>query len=257
MVHADPVLPAVEKVICVPEFRPRETRHRWHEIVVPVAGTYSLAVSEHGPMQCTPERVLVIPAGTEHRPDLRPGRALTFYCFRWWPEPDEPGYAFAQRADPGGRILYCCSWIWQLCNGFAPTAPRPEPAEQTIAHLAALIVGLLHADGRQAVDPRVARVIEHMTVNLSEQNRIGDLARLVGLSRDGLIRLFRRELGATPGQWLQGMRVERAVALLSGTTHPLAAIASQVGIGSGSHLSNLIKQATGRRPSQYRRGPEL
>lgn len=212
------------------------------------------AESEHGPVQCPPERVLVIPAGTEHRPDLRPGQALTVYCFRWWPEPDDSGYTFAPRPDPGGRMLYCCSWIWQLGNGFAPTAPRPERIERTIGHLAALVVELLHADGHQDMDPRVARVIEHLTVNLSEQNRIGDLARLVGLSRDGLIRLFRRELEATPGQWLQRMRVERAVALLSGTTHPLAAIARQVGIGSGSHLSNLIKQATGRRPSLYRRG---
>jgi hypothetical protein len=61
-----------------------------------------------------------------------------------------------------------------------------------------------------------------------------------------------RETGETPGQYLQKLRVQRALSLLTTTADPLKTIAQAVGFASPTHLAGLIRRATGRRPGSFR-----
>jgi iron complex transport system substrate-binding protein len=94
--------------------------------------------------------------------------------------------------------------------------------------------------------------MEHMQENLSEQNRIDQLARMIGVSDDWLILRFKERTGLTPYQYLQRLRLDKAAAMLTSTDLSLSVIAEAVGYASGSHLSNLLKRKTGRRPEDYR-----
>ncbi len=79
------------------------------------------------------------------------------------------------------------------------------------------------------------------------------LAAAGGVSPNHLIRLFRRELGATPQQVLRHLRLERAADLLIRLDDPIAAIAERCGFASQFHFARRFKQVYGRSPSHFRR----
>lgn len=86
-----------------------------------------------------------------------------------------------------------------------------------------------------------------------------DLVRLAGaaaVSPFHLHRLFRAEVGLTPGRYLTRVRLDHAAALLLDTDRPVTRIAFDAGFGSLGHFHATFRGAFGRTPGTYRRlGP--
>ena len=60
-------------------------------------------------------------------------------------------------------------------------------------------------------DPEAAlRAKEFLERHLRERVDLGDVAQAAGVSRDHVIRLFRRTWGMTPFQYLRRLRLQRA-----------------------------------------------
>ncbi|MER6001415.1 helix-turn-helix transcriptional regulator [Nonomuraea angiospora] len=83
---------------------------------------------------------------------------------------------------------------------------------------------------------------------------LGDLARTLAVSSSLLSRRFRDVRGVTPGQYLRGVRLQKARELLTGTDFTLQTIAERCGYRSAFYLSRVFKAATGQSPSEYRAG---
>ncbi|MEV4353688.1 helix-turn-helix transcriptional regulator [Nonomuraea sp. NPDC049625] len=83
---------------------------------------------------------------------------------------------------------------------------------------------------------------------------LGDLARTLGVSSSLLSRRFRDVRGVTPGQYLRGVRLQKARELLTGTDFTLQTIAERCGYRSAFYLSRVFKATTGQSPSEYRSG---
>jgi AraC-like DNA-binding protein len=88
---------------------------------------------------------------------------------------------------------------------------------------------------------------ERLDVSLSE------LALECGVSVTHFVRGFRRSTGTSPHQWLQGRRIGKAKALLSGSDLSLVEIALACGFSSQSHFSTAFKSSTGTSPGRWRR----
>jgi AraC-like DNA-binding protein len=71
---------------------------------------------------------------------------------------------------------------------------------------------LLHDD----VFGRLCRARDYLHTNHAAPLTLDELARQAALSRYHFLRLFRDAFGATPRQYLIGVRLERAKALLAG-----------------------------------------
>ena len=82
---------------------------------------------------------------------------------------------------------------------------------------------------------------------------LGDLADLLGISPAQLSRRFKSTHGATPVQYLRGIRLQRARQLLAETNETLQTIAEQSGYRSAFYLSRVFTNHTGQSPSDYRR----
>jgi transcriptional regulator GlxA family with amidase domain len=78
------------------------------------------------------------------------------------------------------------------------------------------------------------------------------LARRAHLSTRHLSRLFRRELGSTPGTYVEAVRVETARRLLETTRLGVEAVAASSGLGSAETLRRAFLRSVGVTPSSYR-----
>ena len=87
---------------------------------------------------------------------------------------------------------------------------------------------------------------------------VDDLAAAAMVSPSYLIRLFKKQMGTTPHDYLLRYRISRAKELLAETTLTSAAIAQQVGFNSESNFSYRFSKMVGQSPRAYRQGaPEL
>ncbi len=81
------------------------------------------------------------------------------------------------------------------------------------------------------------------------------LAARAGVSPRHFSRMFLREFGQTPMQFVDRVRVEAACALLATTSDTLDTIADRCGIGSSESLRRLFRRELGVTPSTFRSQP--
>jgi AraC family transcriptional regulator len=86
---------------------------------------------------------------------------------------------------------------------------------------------------------------------------IKDLAELSDLSKRQLIRLFKRTTGKTLHEFVEAVRLERAVEMLAATTLPLKDISFRLGFAAPSSFSIAFRRLTGNSPRSYRRAARL
>ena len=108
-----------------------------------------------------------------------------------------------------------------------------------------------HARGglRPAV---VRRLREHIDNNIDQRISVEALARLANLSVCYFVRAFKQSVGVTPHDYLIRRRVERTMALLSGTDMSLSEIALAAGFADQSHCARRFRQHVGMSPGDYR-----
>jgi AraC family transcriptional regulator len=105
----------------------------------------------------------------------------------------------------------------------------------------------------QLTGPKLRRLIDFIEANLERDLTLEKMAAEVGISKLYLPRAFKAAFGQTPHQYVLRRRIERAKALLRGTSTPVAEVAFAAGFSSQSHLSNWFTRVMGVSPAAYRR----
>ena len=100
--------------------------------------------------------------------------------------------------------------------------------------------------------PRIQQAVDHLTRNLREDHLLEDVARRFGFSRSRFASLFRRQVGQSPGQYLEAQRLAQSRHLLACTNQTLAQIAGQTGFSSPFYLSLRFKKHYGQSPRAFR-----
>lgn len=96
-----------------------------------------------------------------------------------------------------------------------------------------------------------SRVVDFISANLDRQIRIAELAQLVGMSQWHFLRRFTVSEGMSPNSFITKHRIEKAAALLIGSTTRVTDIAFDVGM-SPSHLSRTFLHRMGVSPKAFR-----
>ena len=95
-----------------------------------------------------------------------------------------------------------------------------------------------------------AWILEHPDANLS----IDALARRAAMSPRNFFRVFVREVGLTPGRFVERIRVEAARRLLEETSRGVPDIAAACGFGSPETMRIAFRRTLGVSPKRYRSG---
>lgn len=109
------------------------------------------------------------------------------------------------------------------------------------------------ARGQAGDAARIARARQLIDRDCGEAIDLDRLAREACFSPYHFHRLFRREVGETPHQYLTRKRVERAQRLLITTDLPVTEICMEVGFTSLGSFSSMFRRHAGHPPSRYRR----
>ena len=100
--------------------------------------------------------------------------------------------------------------------------------------------------------PDIAAVRAFIDQHYTRELSIAYLARRSGLSPFHFIRAFRKEVGATPHQYLRACRIARARELLVTTPMPVTEICDAIGFQSLGSFSAVFRRLTGETPVAYR-----
>jgi|GEM_PF-1381173 len=107
-------------------------------------------------------------------------------------------------------------------------------------------------NAQSAEDARLACVLAYIRASLGETPDYRQLARLAHLSYCQLFRLFKRQLGQSPQQYIEQQRIEYAKRLLTLNRLAIKEVAAQVGFANQLYFSRRFQKVTGLSPTQYR-----
>lgn len=99
----------------------------------------------------------------------------------------------------------------------------------------------------------IKRAIALMEARYAEKLTLAELARACGLSRSEFCRTFRKYTGRTPFEYLQHLRVRRALPLLEGQEVPVTEVAARVGFSGGSYFAEVFRRFFCISPTEYRK----
>ena len=101
-------------------------------------------------------------------------------------------------------------------------------------------------------DARIREAIDLIGADTSVAPRIDTLARAVRMTSDHFIRLFKKEMGCTPAQFIIERKMTQAMLLLSAEPMMTKEVAYTLGYDNLSYFSRLFKRHTGLTPGAYR-----
>ena len=231
------------------------------------------------PREFCPNESFVIAAGQPvyiDFPDARPDcpttcmtveidhRHLRRVCDRL--EHDTPGAGHAPQAPAapqalhvshGGRVQALLDRLMRLyCDDHRDRDVLIDLAldELLIRMLRTKSRALLLESARSDEPPRhgLAAALWHLRQHISLPIDSQALARCACLSKAQLYRQFKRELGCTPGQFQQALRIEQARERLARRNESITHICFDLGYASASHFCRCFRQATGQTPSAFR-----
>ncbi len=113
------------------------------------------------------------------------------------------------------------------------------------------IAAVLHADSP------VAPALRHIEANLTAPLRLSGLARLCGYAEDHFARLFLRDVGQTPGQYLIERRIAIAAQRLVLSDDSIDDIAVACGFSDRFYFSRVFARRMGVPPAAYRRAEPI
>lgn len=100
------------------------------------------------------------------------------------------------------------------------------------------------------------RALIFLEANLQNRLSVEQLAREANMSESTLTRWFKRELDATPADYLLRARLLKAERLLRNSKQAVSDIAFSCGFGSVAYFSTRFKRQYGCTPSVFRKGRE-
>lgn len=108
-----------------------------------------------------------------------------------------------------------------------------------------------------ALPARVAAAAAFMEAHAAEPLTVTDIARAAGLGPSQLHAEFRRALGCGVAEYLRRVRLDRAGALLAGSTMPIAEVALACGYADQTALTRALRKDRGTTPAVLRRSGRI
>lgn len=208
-----------------------------------------------------PGEMLVIQPGETHTGSSFAGKALRYLAF--YPDPASLA-RWLDGIEPGTRVpdFHLKYRDPRLSDSFRRLfAAMSSPHGDALATDAALLefLGALvsrHNDvtrtppGTAPDSQRLKRAQAYIRGHFADSISLADVAKAAGTSPHYLIRLFRRQSGLTPFEYLRSVRVEKAKALMRSHVS-LTAVAHRAGFYDQSHFIRCFKKHTGFLPSEF------
>lgn len=147
--------------------------------------------------------------------------------------------------------------LYNICKNFRKSIPVSEPAlSETITGMLNELLSSDIQSKSSAHNDRIAQSITFINEHFSEDIPLGTLAETANLSLYHFTRIFAKETGFTPHQYIILTRLAAAKYLLKSSEASVKDIGFSVGFHSETSFCNTFKKWEKITPSQYRENAE-
>ena len=105
--------------------------------------------------------------------------------------------------------------------------------------------------GERVIDHRVLAAIEYIEKNYKEDISVPTLAGSVNMSPSRFYPLFKRETGDTPTDYVNRVRIGRAIVMMYDKSLSVEDVSEAVGYNSSIYFRRVFKKLTGKTPKEY------
>lgn len=154
--------------------------------------------------------------------------------------------------EQAGACFSNCPQTGLLFNDILKELKSPAPNDHQLSWLVTDIFRLLSMPEERALNPSVIKAQQYIHTRFDEPLSLDSLCSHVALSPYYFSRLFKRETGQSPHQYLLGTRMRHARKLLAGTRETVDKIAASCGFSSTSHFIRAFKKDAGMTPASFR-----
>ena len=217
---------------------PENDLHRHHAAQLCIGLEALLRVREAKNAEWFHTRAVLVPPDRPHEIDAGTGAIITIY---WEPESDD--YPFKELG-PTLRTFPLSTEAVSVLASIGDTTPDPSDVWTRCGSA----LGLQRYRAPEAVDPRVAVVLERIRQSPEQPHTLGSLAISVHLSPSRLSHLFSAQVGVALRRFIVWSRVRQAVRhALAGANLTQAAHAA--GFADAAHMSHSFRGMFGFAPS--------
>lgn len=166
---------------------------------------------------------------------------------------------FAGFASPFLRPEHTEAVLDRLETVVALRNTSPEAAQEEMKQLFRELMreearrGRFRLTAKPRNDERIGLALDYINRNFTGEIAVADIAAHVRLGEAQFRKLFRRELGLTPGAYLQRTRLVHAARLLARYDLTLAEVAEESGFSNECYFTTAFRKNFERTPGQYRR----
>ncbi len=100
---------------------------------------------------------------------------------------------------------------------------------------------------------RLRPCIEYIDTHFTEKIYIETLAEMITVSNDYFTKMFKDSIGKTPIDYINGLKINKALTYLSTTDMPLNDVSDVVGFSGPNYFHKIFKQYMGTSPLAYRK----
>jgi len=108
-------------------------------------------------------------------------------------------------------------------------------------------------DSLSNTDNRINHIVDYLITHPTENLSIEQLCRMANLSESSLRRLFKRQTGKAPHEYIQELKMMTAARMLLINTDRISDIAYTVGFESSNYFSRCFTNIFGVSPQEYRK----
>ncbi len=136
-----------------------------------------------------------------------------------------------------------------------------NPQVITVSEGSRLVMNLLNTLTESREDRKVDRPdnlllrksVEILSKNTEGTMKVAELAKLSGVSREHLTRVFRQMTGLPPHQFINRRKIMEACAMLDGGKTSIKEVSDSLGYVSSAHFTRTFKRIMKKTPSEYMR----
>lgn len=101
-------------------------------------------------------------------------------------------------------------------------------------------------------DYRISMVIDYILTHSEKKYSSKDLSKMSGLCETSFRKLFKKQTGKSPNEWIRDLRITTACRLLLSTDDNINEIAYKVGFDDVNYFIRVFKKKLGNTPKKFR-----
>lgn len=246
-----------------------EHAHDGYEFFVPYSVSPDLGAFKIDQILLPPRTGLLYPANPDQphgaEGDFTINRAICLYIQKDYLQHISFTVTGVKQVHFNSEVNQFTSRLQRLVNFFADEARRQQSGyrhllESTSVQIVIELLRHVNSNVKKRMNRRetgtresILKAIDYLNDHYNQKLSNAELLEIANLSPYYFIRLFKKETGKTPHEYLLNIKIEKAKELLAYTGYSITEICFLCGFTEHSHFSKVFKKTTGITPLSYRK----